>query len=109
MAFLGDALYVDFVQLDHVVRSRILFAERTFCEEEHIIITHTTQRTPIREVLRQNGPYRTSAWRRSRMVRKAISPAARNGISMAQPSFAQDCASMNTRNVGLGMVLIRYT
>ena len=43
------------------------------------------------------------------MVRKTISPAAKNGISIAQPNFTQVCASMNALKFDLGIVLIRYT
>jgi ribonuclease Z len=76
VTYLGDTQYVDFSQLKYIAESRILIAECTFYEtdhsgraeagrhmhisefaelmekldNEHIIITHTTQRTPIREV-----------------------------------------------------------
>jgi ribonuclease Z len=76
VSYLGDTQYVDFSQLTYIAESRILIAECTFYEtdhsgraeagrhmhisefaelmeklnNEHIIITHTTQRTPIREV-----------------------------------------------------------
>jgi ribonuclease Z len=78
VSYLGDTQYVDFCQLPYVVASKILIAECTFYEEEHavraeagrhmhinelahllscmqnehIIITHTTQRTSISEVRR---------------------------------------------------------
>jgi len=78
VSYLGDTQYVDFSQLDYVKNSKILIAECTFYEEghtakaeagrhmhinelaellsamknEHIIITHTTQRTPMQEVRR---------------------------------------------------------
>ena len=78
VSYLGDTQYVDFGQLDYIVNSKILIAECTFYEEghagraeagrhmhinelaqllsgmknEHIIITHTTQRTPMQEVRR---------------------------------------------------------
>ena len=78
ISYLGDTQYVDFSQLDYVKNSKILIAECTFYEEghtgraeagrhmhinelaellsamknEHIIITHTTQRTPMQEVRR---------------------------------------------------------
>jgi ribonuclease Z len=78
VTYLGDTQYVDFCQLDYIVNSKILIAECTFYEEghagraeagrhmhinelaqllsgmknEHIIITHTTQRTPMQEVRR---------------------------------------------------------
>jgi ribonuclease Z len=78
VSYLGDTQYVDFCQLPYVVTSKILIAECTFYEEEHavraeagrhmhinelahllscmqnehIIITHTTQRTPMSEVRR---------------------------------------------------------
>jgi ribonuclease Z len=78
VSYLGDTQYVDFCQLPYVTTSKILIAECTFYEEEHavraeagrhmhinelahllscmqnehIIITHTTQRTPITEVRR---------------------------------------------------------
>lgn len=78
VSYLGDTQYVDFCQLDYIVNSKILIAECTFYEEghadraeagrhmhinelaqllsgmknEHIIITHTTQRTPMQEVRR---------------------------------------------------------
>ena len=78
VSYLGDTQYVDFCQLAYVANSKILIAECTFYEEdhagraeagrhmhvnelahllscmknEHIIITHTTQRTPMPEVRR---------------------------------------------------------
>ncbi len=78
VTYLGDTQYVDFSQLDYIGRSTILIAECTFYEEEHshraeagkhmhideftkllsklqnehIIVTHTTQRTPMREIRR---------------------------------------------------------
>lgn len=76
VTYLGDTQYVDFAQLDYVVHSRILIAECTFYEDEHIgrasagrhmhvdelagllgrldnehiILSHLTQRTPMGEV-----------------------------------------------------------
>ena len=76
VTYLGDTQYVDFSQLDYIVKSKILIAECTFYEgehttrakagrhmhvdelatllknlnNEHIIITHTTQRTPMSEI-----------------------------------------------------------
>lgn len=76
VTYLGDTQYVDYSQLDYIVRSTILIAECTFYEEEHshraeagkhmhideftkllsklqnehIIVTHTTLRTPMREI-----------------------------------------------------------
>jgi ribonuclease Z len=76
VTYLGDTQYVDFSQLKYIVESRILIAECTFYEgehntrakagkhmhvdelatllknlnNEHIIITHTTQRTPMPEI-----------------------------------------------------------
>jgi ribonuclease Z len=76
VTYLGDTQYVDFSQLDYIVESKILIAECTFYEgehttrakagkhmhvdelatllkdlnNEHIIITHTTQRTPMHEI-----------------------------------------------------------
>lgn len=76
VSYLGDTQYVDFSQLQYIVDSKILIAECTFYIEEHagraeagkhmhineftklieslnnehIIITHTTQRTPMREI-----------------------------------------------------------
>jgi ribonuclease Z len=76
VTYLGDTQYVDFSQLEYIKNSNILIAECTFYEEdhsgraqagrhmhieefselmeklnnEHIIITHTTQRTPMREI-----------------------------------------------------------
>jgi len=78
VTYLGDTQYVDFSQLDYIVNSKILIAECTFYEgehttraeagkhmhvdelvtlltnlnNEHIIITHTTQRTPMSEIRR---------------------------------------------------------
>ena len=78
VTYLGDTRYVDFSQLKYVVESKILIAECTFYEVEHteraeagrhmhldefvtlieklqndhIVITHTTQRTPMREIRR---------------------------------------------------------
>jgi len=76
VSYLGDTQYVDFSQLDYIAKSKILIAECTFYEEEHsgraeagkhmhvdelaglldkmqnehIIITHTTQRTALHEI-----------------------------------------------------------
>ncbi|MHC4463276.1 MAG: MBL fold metallo-hydrolase [Planctomycetota bacterium] len=76
VTYLGDTQYVDFSQLKYIVDSKILIAECTFYETEHsgraeagrhmhinefaelieklqnkhIIITHTTQRTPMRDI-----------------------------------------------------------
>ncbi len=78
VTYLGDTQYVDFSQLKYIAESKILIAECTFYEgehaeraeagrhihinefatlieklqNEHIIITHTTQRTPMREIRR---------------------------------------------------------
>ncbi|HIJ51606.1 MAG TPA: MBL fold metallo-hydrolase [Planctomycetes bacterium] len=78
VTYLGDTQYIDFSQLKYIVDSKILIAECTFYEtehseraeagrhihinefaelieklqNEHIIITHTTQRTPMREIRR---------------------------------------------------------
>jgi ribonuclease Z len=78
VTYIGDTQYVDFSQLKYIAQSKILIAECTFYEldhagraeagrhmhitefatllgkmqNEHIIITHTTQRTPLREVRR---------------------------------------------------------
>jgi ribonuclease Z len=76
VTYLGDTHYVDFSQLEYIAKSKILIAECTFYEDEHagradagkhmhineftellesldnehIIITHTTQRTPMHEI-----------------------------------------------------------
>lgn len=76
VTYLGDTQYVDFSQLDYIAESKILIAECTFYEDDHtgraeagrhmhidefvtllkklqnqrIIVTHTTQRTPMREI-----------------------------------------------------------
>jgi ribonuclease Z len=76
VSYLGDTQYVDFSQLDYIAKSKILIAECTFYEgehatraqagkhmhidelamllgsmqNEHVIITHTTQRTPMHEI-----------------------------------------------------------
>ncbi|MFC1677098.1 MBL fold metallo-hydrolase [Planctomycetota bacterium] len=76
VTYLGDTQYVDFSQLDYIANSKILIAECTFYTEEqtdrakagrhmhinelaelfgkmdneHIVITHTTLRTSMREV-----------------------------------------------------------
>jgi len=78
VTYLGDTKYVDFSQLKYIAESKILIAECTFYEVEHteraeagrhmhldefvilleklqndyIVITHTTQRTPMREIRR---------------------------------------------------------
>jgi len=78
VTYLGDTQYVDFSQLDYIAESRILIAECTFYElehsgraeagrhmhidefaklidklqNEHVIVTHTTQRTPMRKIRR---------------------------------------------------------
>ncbi len=78
VTYLGDTQFVDFSQLKYIVESKILIAECTFYEgehagraeagrhmhisefaelieklqNEHVIITHTTQRTPMREIRR---------------------------------------------------------
>ncbi len=76
VTYIGDTQYVDFSQLKYIVESKILIAECTFYEaehttraeagkhmhinefahlieklqNEHVIIAHTTQRTPMREI-----------------------------------------------------------
>jgi ribonuclease Z len=76
VTYLGDTQYVDFSQLKYIAESKILIAECTFYEgehaeraeagrhihinefatlieklqNEHIVITHTTQRTPMRQI-----------------------------------------------------------
>lgn len=76
VTYIGDTQYVDFSQLKYIVESKIIIAECTFYEQEHsgraeagkhmhidefatllgklnnehIIITHTTQRTPMFEI-----------------------------------------------------------
>ena len=76
VTYLGDTQYVDFSQLDYIKNSRILIAECTFYEiehneraeagrhmyikefaelvekmqNEHIVVTHTTQRTSLHEI-----------------------------------------------------------
>ncbi len=76
VTYLGDTQYVDFSQLKYIAESKILIAECTFYEDEHsgraeagrhmhideftkllqslqnehIIVTHITQRTPMREI-----------------------------------------------------------
>lgn len=76
VTYLGDTQYVDFSQLNYIAESKILIAECTFYIDEHaeralagrhmhinefvqlicklnnqhIIVTHTTQRTPMREI-----------------------------------------------------------
>lgn len=76
VSYLGDTQYVDYSQLEYVAKSKILIAECTFYADEHeeraqagkhmyieefvklleqmsnehIVVTHTTARTPIREV-----------------------------------------------------------
>jgi len=78
VTYFGDTQYVDFSQLKYIAESKILIAECTFYEgehaeraeagrhmhinefaelieklqNEHIIITHTTQRTPMRDIRR---------------------------------------------------------
>jgi len=85
VTYLGDTQYVDFAQLDYIAKSKILIAECTFyidehsdraqagrhmhitefvrlvgeLDNQHIIITHTTQRTPmsqIRKILKTEVP-----------------------------------------------------
>lgn len=76
VTYLGDTQYVDFSQLEYIVKSKILIAECTFYEGEHtdraeagkhmhinefaqlikklqneyVVITHTTQRTAMHEI-----------------------------------------------------------
>ena len=76
VTYLGDTQYVDFSELDYIVRSKILIVECTFYVEKHvtraeagkhmhvnefvklltdldnkyIVVTHTTQRTSMSEV-----------------------------------------------------------
>ncbi|MBN1804521.1 MAG: MBL fold metallo-hydrolase [Sedimentisphaerales bacterium] len=76
VSYIGDTQYVDFSQLKYIAESKILIAECTFYEEghsgraeagkhmhidefttllkntqnEHIVITHTTLRTPMHEI-----------------------------------------------------------
>lgn len=85
VTYLGDTQHVDFSQLNYIAQSKILIAECTFyvdehirraeagrhmhinefvsliesLNNEHIIITHATQRTPLREIrgiLKENLP-----------------------------------------------------
>jgi ribonuclease Z len=85
VTYLGDTQYVDFSQLNYIAASKILIAECTFYIDEHadralagrhmhigefaqlvrklnnqhIVITHTTQRTPmsqIRKILKDEMP-----------------------------------------------------
>ncbi len=86
VTYLGDTQYVDFSQLKYIVESKILIAECTFYEtehsgraeagrhmhinefaelieklqNEHVIVTHTTQRTPM--------------WDIRRILKEALSP-----------------------------------
>ena len=76
VTYLGDTQYIDFSKLKYIAESKILIAECTFYEDEHseraqagrhihiteftklletlqnehIVITHTTQRTPMRQI-----------------------------------------------------------
>jgi ribonuclease Z len=76
VTYLGDTQYIDFSQLKYIAESKILIAECTFYEgghsgraeagrhmhidefadllgklkNEHIIVTHITQRTPMRDI-----------------------------------------------------------
>jgi len=76
VSYLGDTQYADFSQLKYIAESKILIAECTFYEDEHsgraeagrhmhidefttllknlknehIVVTHTTLRTPMREI-----------------------------------------------------------
>jgi len=76
VSYIGDTQYVDFSQLKYLAESKILIAECTFYEDEHsgraeagkhmhidefttllknmqnehIVVTHTTLRTPMREI-----------------------------------------------------------
>ena len=78
VTYLGDTQYVDFSQLNYITESKILIAECTFYIDEHadraqagrhmhidefvqlitrlnnqhVVVTHTTQRTPMREIRR---------------------------------------------------------
>jgi ribonuclease Z len=78
VTYLGDTQFVDFSQLKYIVESKILIAECTFYQTEHaeradlgrhmhikefveligklqneyIVITHTTQRTPMQDIRR---------------------------------------------------------
>jgi ribonuclease Z len=85
VTYLGDTQYVDFSQLNYIAESKILIAECTFYVDEHaerahagrhmyieefvklitelnnqhVIVTHTTQRTPmsqIRKILKDTMP-----------------------------------------------------
>jgi len=85
VTYLGDTQYVDFSELEYIAQSKILIAECTFYKDEHaeraqagrhmhinefaalleklsnehVIITHTTQRTPmpqIRKILKETLP-----------------------------------------------------
>ncbi len=86
VTYLGDTQYVDFAKLDYVASSKILIAECTFYVDEHterahagrhmhinefaqmvesfnnahIIVTHTTLRTPMRQI--------------RKMLKEALSP-----------------------------------
>ena len=76
LTYLGDSQYFDYSQLDYVAKSKILITECTFFEDdhierakagrhihinnfakllekldnEHVVLIHTTQRTPLRMV-----------------------------------------------------------
>ena len=76
VTYLGDTQYADFSKLDYIAKSKILIAECTFYEDEHveraqagrhmhineftsliesldnehIVLTHTTQRTPMHQI-----------------------------------------------------------
>ncbi len=93
VTYLGDTQYVDFSQLKYIAESKILIAECTFyldehseraeagrhmhinefaeliekMNNEHIIITHTTQRTSMKEV-RQILQKAVSDQKHSRMI-----------------------------------------
>jgi ribonuclease Z len=88
VTYLGDTHYVDFSQLNYIAESKILIAECTFyvdehseradagrhmhvsefatllekMHNEHVVVTHVTQRTPmreIREILQKSLPAET--------------------------------------------------
>ncbi len=85
VTYLGDSQYFDYSQLDYVAKSKILITECTFFEDdhidrakagrhihinnfaallenlnnEHVVLIHTTQRTPLRQIrkkLKENLP-----------------------------------------------------
>lgn len=86
VTYLGDTQYVDFAQLDYINKSKILIAECTFFEEEHVERADAGRHMHIDEfaplIERMNNElivithltHRTSIYDARKMLKKKLSP-----------------------------------